>query len=338
MSTANKTKKSLQFLTTKTITPEIRRALYCGQLVLLKNLKSANELVHYFSSNFTSTATLQSAWEKVEKKKVTNELTSTASVKVRETEKEDTTKKRRRSFTIKDRVQCCEWFESSPKVHLMYHKLFTEAGLIPHETFWDRLRLRIQSSGDPVDNYTNTATFGAGRFSSTLPVHRDTWGSHIQQQINWWMPLKPLNEECTLIIYPSYFNQKVANNSNSWDLKKLREARRRNEDYPQLPTLLNREMISDSYNNEFADSIVSLEELEKDAVPIMIHPGDVLVFSGAHLHGSSIGGTKGNALRFSTEVRTYNAQDYNMNIGAPNIDGPNILKPKFKWFQPLSDE
>ena len=89
MSTANKTKKSLQFLTTKTITPEIRRALYCGQLVLLKNLKSANELVHYFSSNFTSTATLQSAWEKVEKKKVTNELTSTASVKVRETEKEE---------------------------------------------------------------------------------------------------------------------------------------------------------------------------------------------------------------------------------------------------------
>ena len=300
-------KTPLQFCKSTTIDLATRQALYSGQLVVLKHLESATDLCHYFNNTFLS-----------------NERPSSDAAA--------------HSHSMADRIDCCERFESSSEVAQLYSNIFKEAGLAPQETHWDRLRLRIQHSGDPIDNYTNTSTFGAGRFSSTLPVHRDTWGSNIMQQLNWWMPLKPLHQECTLILYPSYFNQPVANTSNEWHVKDLIHAKKSGADYPQLPTMkktaLGHKAVVDGSGGGDRSICVSQEELDLDAVPILIDPGDVLVFSGAHLHGSSVGGTKG-FTRYSTEVRTYNVLDFDQKFGAQNIDGPEVLQPNQKWFKPL---
>ena len=317
------TKTPLQFCKSTTIDHATRQALYSGQLVVLKHLKSATDLCDYFNTTFLSNERPSSDAATQPQAHSPSPAHSTS--------------------TIADRIDSCERFEASSEVAQLYSNMFKEAGLTPQDTHWDRLRLRIQHSGDPIDNYTNTSTFGAGRFSSTLPVHRDTWGSNIMQQLNWWMPLKPLHQECTLILYPSYFNQPVANTSNEWHVKDLIHAKKLGTDYPQLPTMkktaFEHKAVVDGGGGGGGGGgdrniCVSQEELDLDAVPILIDPGDVLVFSGAHLHGSSVGGTKG-FTRYSTEVRTYNVLDFDQKCGAQNIDGPDVLQPNQKWFKPL---
>ena len=287
---------SLQYFATKTIDRAAREALYSGQVVVLKNLTSAAALCDHFATSFLNEELLSSS-----------------------------------HLDVQQRIDYCERFETSPEIHALYSEIFRQAGLVHSETHWDRLRLRVQHAGDPIDDYENSTTFGAGRFSSTLPIHRDTWGSNIMQQLNWWMPLRPLHKNCTLVLYPSFFNVPVQNSSNDWSLKELKKARKNNLPYPQLPTM--------KLHDVTTEELASLQsQLASDAVPVLIDPGDVLVFSGAHLHGSAVGGELGSFTRYSTEVRTFNVMDEkeeNGIMGAKNIDGPKKLIPQKKWFRPL---
>ena len=67
---------------------------------------------------------------------------------------------------------------------------------------------------------------------------------------------------------------------------------------------------------------------------LVIDPGEILCFSGAHLH-ASVPNTSG-AARFSTEIRTVNIDDIRSRRGAPNVDGAEA-PPKNDWFRRLSD-
>ena len=62
----------------------------------------------------------------------------------------------------------------------------------------------------------------------------------------------------------------------------------------------------------------------------VIEPGDLLCFSGAHLH-ASVPNTTGLA-RFSVEVRTVDGGDFADDRGAPNVDGeaPRVAAD---WFR-----
>jgi hypothetical protein len=65
-----------------------------------------------------------------------------------------------------------------------------------------------------------------------------------------------------------------------------------------------------------------------------IEPGDLLCFSGAHVH-VGVPDSAGVA-RFSVEVRTVNAGDVADDYGAPNVDGeaPRVAKD---WFRLVDD-
>ena len=102
---------------------------------------------------------------------------------------------------------------------------------------WDRVRLRIQTHGNLGDDIADTVKHGTGRYSTALPIHRDTWGSNIMQQLNWWAPLAPISEERTLLLYPALFSTPVANTSREWDFEELKRRRADGESYPQLPVL-----------------------------------------------------------------------------------------------------
>ena len=279
----------MKLTTSKVIDKAARESFYSGAIIVLKQLTAATALCDYFANSFLDERLCSS------------------------------------DLSMDDRINYCEKFETSDQIHSLYTEIFREAGLVHNETHWDRLRLRVQHAGDPVDDYQDASTFGSGRFSSTLPIHRDTWGSQITQQLNWWMPLKPLREQSTLLLYPSFFNTAVPNASKSWSLKELKRARKQGKPYPQLPTM---EIPTE-------DLTYMQEQLAQDAQPVLIETGDVLVFSGSHLHGSATGGEPGSWTRFSTEVRTVNIPDLENNIGAPNIDGPEVLTPQRKWFHPL---
>ena len=137
--------------------------------------------------------------------------------------------------------------------------------------------------------------------ASRIGIHRDTWGTNIFEQINWWAPINNIDISNTLIFYPEYFNKPIINTTDNWDLDTYLTRRKLGKfNYPSAPKLK--------------------EDLQKNTrvFPINIKPGEVLCFSGSHLHRSSKEDSK--ITRFSYEIRTVSTSDIENKIKAPNVD------------------
>ena len=178
-------------------------------------------------------------------------------------------------------------------------------GLDPASAYADRLILRLQPSGDAY----------SGRRVRDLPPHRDTWGSNLMAQINLWGPVFPLEPGATMVIWPTLLDRAVPNSSAGWDLERLREAPGR---YPLLPVLKGPVPVG-----------AGAEE-----VPVLIRPGDLLCFSGAHLHASWPNRT--GRVRVSVDSRTVDLADLREGRGAVNVDG-GAPRDGRDWFHRVSD-
>lgn len=193
-------------------------------------------------------------------------------------------------------------FKADPEIVAALKQSLMECGLPPEDCYWDPLQLRVVPGHESH----------FARRILPLPAHRDNWGSNIGQQINWWSPLYEIAATRTVLFYPAYFAKPVGNTSSDWDFEELkrRMADGTAESYPVLPTLT--------------------EELPASAArPVMLEPGDMLAFSGQHLHGSIA--TDGQT-RFSIESRTINLSHRSLGLSAPNVDGraPRVVPD---WFE-----
>ena len=189
-------------------------------------------------------------------------------------------------------------------------------GLDPASTFTDRLILRLQPSGGAH----------SGRRVRDLPPHRDTWGSNLMAQINLWGPVFPLDPGATMVIWPALFDRAVPNTSAEWDLERLREAPGR---YPLLPVL--RGPLGEAAAGEGEGEAAGVEAAE---VPVLIRPGDLLCFSGAHLHASRPNRT--GRVRVSVDSRIVALDDVRAGRGAANVDG-RAPRVGHDWFHRVSD-
>ena len=197
-------------------------------------------------------------------------------------------------------------YEKSPEIAARFAALLEAVGVDPANTGWDRLRLRIQP---PEEGYSS-------RRVQTLPAHRDSWGSGIMAQVNWWAPIHPISAQRTMVLYPNYFERAIANTSGAWDFDELRRRLKAGDDsYPLLPAL-----------EEPLD--------ESGAWPVLIAPGDLLAFASAHLHGSVANETA--LVRYSTEVRTLGRGDLVAGRMAPNIDTATV-RLSYDWFWGMAD-
>lgn len=194
-------------------------------------------------------------------------------------------------------------FRADEAINLAFKRALAECGLAPSDCYWDPMQLRVVPS----------RTSHQGRRIMPLPQHRDNWGSNIPQQINWWSPIYPVSAGRTILFYPAYFDRPVANTSADWDfavLKRLMDEGKADQ-YPVLPVLT--------------------EELPAEAAfPVVIEPGDMLAFSGQHLHGSIA--TDIDLPRFSVECRSVNIDHVRAGLKAPNPDGraPRVVPD---WFE-----
>ena len=175
--------------------------------------------------------------------------------------------------------------------------LFAELGFDPETTYRDRAILRFQ----PGRAACRT------RRLRDLPPHRDSWGSNIMTQLNWWAPVFPVESGATMEIWPDYFNRPIPNTSADWDIEALRAA---GGDYPLLP---------------------EAARPEAPGEPVLIEPGELLCVSGAHLHASRPNRT--GRTRISIDLRTVDVSDRS---GAPNADG-RTRRTAYDWFHRLSD-
>jgi hypothetical protein len=136
----------------------------------------------------------------------------------------------------------------------------------------------------------------------------------VYAQTNWWAPIYPITPGRTIAFYPAYWSSPVENTSGDWDLEEIRSGR---SSAPLVP--------------EPTEPVDTASELRP-----VIEPGDLLCFSGAHLHASVPNST--GVARFSVEVRTVDARDAAEDgRGAPNVDGeaPRVAKD---WFRHVVDD
>lgn len=191
------------------------------------------------------------------------------------------------------------------EARLRFREALTELGANAAETYLDWIHLRVLPDGH---GHQDPGT-------SRLGFHRDTWSSNLYAQTNWWTPIYPLTPERSLAFYPAYWSAELANSSERWDLDDVRRHRDGPTPQPLVP--------------EPTAEVDTSGELR-----IVPHPGDLLCFSGAHVH-ATVPNTSGRA-RFSIEVRTVNASDLAAGRGAPNVDGRAPHTP-YHWFTHILD-
>ena len=165
-------------------------------------------------------------------------------------------------------------------------------------TWLDRIRLRVVPSRRDIDHQR----------LQTVPPHRDTWGSGIMAQINWWLPLYPLADTRTMLLWPDAFRRPIANTSGEWSFDAFSNGRQ--NDYPLLP--------------------VASVRPNHPGVPVLIEPGQLLGFSAAHLHAGVTDGS--DRTRLGVDTRSVWEADRSADRGAPNVDGA-APSEMWRWFR-----
>jgi len=195
----------------------------------------------------------------------------------------------------------------------LWRALFEAIGLDPASTARDRLVVRFQIHSDP------DAPPAWARSTATVGFHRDSWGTNLPAQVNWWAPVWPITAGRTFAIHPGLWDQPIPNNSRDFDMAaimaKLRDA----------PGTVER--------GEMAPGpTIAIDSA--GGVPVLLDPGEIIAFSAQHAH---VGVPNHTGLtRISLETRTLSIDDHRTGRGAPNVDG------KAKWqtpglFRRLSD-
>jgi hypothetical protein len=186
-------------------------------------------------------------------------------------------------------------YANAAEARRLWSALFAAAGLDPERTARDRLVLRFQPPAADRPWSRSTATVG---------FHRDTWGTNIYAQVNWWAPVYPVATGRTFAFLPELFARPLANSSTGYDIRALYE-RNHGNGRPVGP----------------GETVPRLtEEVDLAAArPVTITPGEIIAFSSQHAHVGVPNRT--DLTRISLETRTIRLDDLEAGRGAPNVDG-----------------
>ncbi|KXF80460.1 2OG-Fe(II) oxygenase family protein [Enterovibrio coralii] len=202
-------------------------------------------------------------------------------------------------------------FERDPEIKSLFFSALETCGVNREENFYDRLVLRIVPC---------VTSYDKGRQAS-VKHHRDTWGSNIDSQINWWLPIFPLRKARSIALYPDYWNKKVANTTSDWSFSRY---------------LAEKKATPSGEKIAYPSSPQALESIDEQACfTPELQPGEILTFASAHLHGSKFNLT--DKFRFSVEIRTVNIHDVKHGKGAPNVDNAGNV-PMYQWFKQIKDD
>src|ERR1700761_1195787 len=173
--------------------------------------------------------------------------------------------------------------------------MLTEAGCDPQKTYFDVPRLRTAFPGDYL-------TSG---IAYAFHPHRDTWYSAPQCQINWWMPLYPLNANNCMAFHPRYWSRPVKTGSSLYNYASWNKENRGNA---------SQHIKSDTRVQPKPEEPM---ELDSDVRPVC-EVGGLYLFSAAQMH-STVPNTSP-LVRYSIDFRTVHLDDVWNRLGAPNID------------------
>lgn len=186
-------------------------------------------------------------------------------------------------------------FIHHPKAKEFIQGMLAELGCDLEKTYFDVPRLRTAFPGDYLKS----------GIAYAFHPHRDTWYSAPFCQINWWMPIYPINAENCMAIHPRYWNEPIRNGSTEYNYFKWNLESRSNAV---------KHVKTDTRVQPRPEEAVELEPQFR----LICEPGAVYQFSAAQLH-STVPNTS-DLTRYSIDFRTVHLDDVLTRTGAPNID------------------
>ncbi len=186
-------------------------------------------------------------------------------------------------------------FIHDPRSKQFIRDILEERGGDLERTFFDVPRLRSSTSG----GYLTTGIAYAWH------PHRDTWYSAPMQQVNFWMPVYPIEAGNAMAFHHQYFATAVPNSSASYNYYEW------NSKY--------RATASSNIGQESRPLPGPTEDVDISQ-PLVLVPdvGGLITFSGQHLH-SSVPNLTGRT-RYSIDFRTVHVDDIVNGRSAPNVD------------------
>ncbi len=189
-------------------------------------------------------------------------------------------------------------FTNLAEVKRLWSAVFEEAGFDPNDTARDRLILRFQPPIPPSGEPHRALSTG------TVGFHRDTWGTNLYAQVNWWAPVYPITSGRTFAFAPDFFGRPIPNNSAEFDLAKVIEFNK------SAPPSADRMAMTPQPQERMDERLLK---------PVVIAPGEIIVFSSQHAHVGVPNHTE--LTRISLETRTLRLSDFHQSRGASNVDG-----------------
>ena len=186
-------------------------------------------------------------------------------------------------------------FIHHPKSKELIQGILEELGCDLQKTHFDVPRLRTSTS----DGYLTSG------IAYAFKPHRDTWYSTPQCQLNWWLPVYPIESDNAMAFHTRYWDRAVHNDSSEFNYQEWGQT--------------GRKTAAQHIKSDTRKQTVAQEELQLDPqLRVITRTGGVLVFSAAHLH-SSVPNTS-DKTRLSIDFRTVHLDDLMADRGAPNID------------------
>ena len=205
-------------------------------------------------------------------------------------------------------------YHKNQTIQALWSDFFAAIGFDLTNIARDRTLARIQVPFEQSPDHNSDLV------TAPLAFHRDTWGSNVYAQVNWWAPIYPITAERTMQMFPDLWDRPLKNTSGAFDLHQVVEIQRKTGRRQKTP--------DDHIPHLAEDDVQSIPQ------PVVIEPGDIIAFSGAHAHGSVPNAT--DTTRLSLETRTVAIDDMAAGRGAPNLDGhAKWMAPG--WFTRISD-
>lgn len=205
-------------------------------------------------------------------------------------------------------------FYESPHYHDLLRNVIEENGFDQSRISFDPIRIRVVLPG----GHNNP------KAAPVYYAHRDTWYSHPESLIVWWMPLHDLDATETFRFYPDYFEKEVPNDSEIFNYDDWVK------DGPALKIGWQKE--DSGINGGYPQANMDTSGLEK--VGFSCAAGDNLIFSGSQFHQTLC--QDFDTIRFSLDFRIAHLDDVKENKGAPNIDNRSLGSTLKDYIQPYA--
>ncbi|MDX1960773.1 MAG: hypothetical protein SFU98_19530 [Leptospiraceae bacterium] len=162
-------------------------------------------------------------------------------------------------------------------ISYLLEELLKELGLNNTDWNFDSLRLRaITTYGHKLD-----------KAKPAYYIHRDTWYSNPESQINFWIPISPINKNNSFTFYTRYFNEAIQNDSYLFNHKEF-------NDQGGFQNL--KGAIQKTYPR-------AIGEVQPPKLIPELNSQEILAFSAHHLHGTNHNQT--DRTRFSLDFRIF---------------------------------